>query len=137
MNESKKKIQTSKYPPIDVNDDILMVNLGLRQPKNIPIIRNKLTAQERKELKLLKSSAQPLAKTEKVKIPRPSLHKIRLTVYFINVKKESNFKTTVTTYIYREDVEDFLQSKVDGGLKLGKIFLDTKPFDYKPRPKNF
>ena len=135
MNESKKIY--SKYPPIDVNDDALMVKLGLRQPRIIPIIRNKLTAQERKELKSLKSSAQPLAKTEKVKIPRPSLNKIRLTVYFINVKKESNFKTTVTTYIYREDIEDFLQSKVDEGLKLGKIFLDTKPFDYKPRPKNF
>ena len=135
MNESKKIY--SKYPPIDVNDDALMVKLGLRRPRIIPIIRNKLTAQERKELKSLKSSAQPLAKTEKVKIPRPSLNKIRLTVYFINVKKESNFKTTVTTYIYREDIEDFLQSKVDEGLKLGKIFLDTKPFDYKPRPKNF
>lgn len=133
MNESRR----SKYPPIDVNDDSLMVSLGLRRPKIIPITRNKLTAQERKELKILKASVQPLAKTEKVKIPRPSLNKIRLTVYFINVKKESNFKTTVTTYIYREDVEDFLQSKVDEGLKLGKIFLDTKPFDYKPRPKNF
>ena len=101
MNESKKRIRTSKYPPIDVNDDALMVKLGLRRPRIIPIIRNKLTAQERKELKSLKSSTQPLAKTEKVKIPRPSLYKIRLTVYFINVKKESNFKTTVTTYIYR------------------------------------
>ena len=133
MNESRR----SKYPPIDVNDDSLMVSLGLRRPKIIPITRNKLTAQERKELKILKASAQPLAKTEKVKIPRPSLNKIRLTVYFINAKKESNFKTTVTTYIYREDAEGFLQSKVDEGLKLGKIFLDTKPFDYKPRPKNF
>ena len=137
MNESKKRIRTSKYPPIDVNDDILMVSLGLRQPKNIPITRNKLTAQERKELKVLKASTQPLAKTEKVKIPKPSLHKIRLTVYFINVKKESNFKTTVTTYIYREDVEDFLQSKVNEGLKLGKIFLDTKLFKFISRPKNF
>lgn len=133
MNESRR----SKYPPIDVNDDSLMVSLGLRRPRIIPITRNKLTAQERKELKILKASAQPLAKTEKVKIPKPSLNKIRLTVYFINVKKESNFKTTVTTYIYREDVEDFLQSKVDEGLKLGKIFLDSKPFDYKSRPKNF
>jgi hypothetical protein len=137
MNESKKRLQTSKYPPIDVNDDNLMVGLGLGQPKIIPIIRNKLTAQERKELKLLKASAQPLAKTEKVKIPKPSLNKIRLTVYFLNVKKDPNFKTTVTTYIYREDVEDFLQSKVDEGLKLGKIFLGTKLFNYKPRSKNF
>ena len=133
MNESRR----SKYPPIDVNDDNLMVDLGLRRPKIIPITRNKLTAQERKELKLLKASAQPLAKTEKVKIPKPSLNKIRLTVYFLNVKKDPNFKTTVTTYIYREDIEDFLQSKVDEGLKLGKIFLGTKLFNYKPRPKNF
>jgi hypothetical protein len=137
MNESKKRIQISKYPPIDVNDDILMVKLGLRQPKNIPIIRNKLTAQEREKLKVLKSSTQPLVKTEKVKIPKPSLNKIRLTVYFINVKKEPNFKTTITTYIYREDVEDFLQSKVNERLKLGKIFLDTKLFKFIPRPKNF
>ena len=133
MNESRR----SKYPPIDCTDDNLMVDLGLRRPKIIPITRNKLTAQERKELKVLKSNTQPLAKTEKVKIPKPSLNKVRLTVYFINVKKESNFKTTFTTYIYREDVEDFLQSKVDEGLHLGKIFLDAKPFDYKPRPKNF
>jgi len=133
MNESRR----SKYPPIDVNDDALMVSLGLRQPRIIPIIRNKLTAQERKELKLLKASVQPLAKIEKVKIPKPSLNKIRLTVYFINVKKDPNFKTTTTTYIYKEDVEDFLQSKVDEGLKLGKVFLDTKPFKFTPRPKNF
>jgi hypothetical protein len=137
MTESKKRMPMSKYPPVDTTDDILMVELGLRQPKIIPIKRNKKSPQERKDLKTLKSEAQALSNLIGIKKFRPSLVKSRLTIYFINTKKDSNFKTTITTYIYIEDVEDFLQSKVDEGLKLGKIYLDIKPFEYKPRPKNF
>ena len=133
MNESRR----SKYPPVDAKNDAMMVAEDLRQPKFIPIKRDKLTESERKELKDLKANADPLSKMDKVKKHRASLTKLRLTVYFLNVRKESNFKTTVTTYIYRDDVEDFLQSKVDEGLHLGKIYLDTKPFSFIPKPKNF
>lgn len=132
MNESR-----NKYPPIDTKNDRLMVEEALRQPKVIFIKRNKLTKEERRELKLLKANAQPLSKSEYVKRSRTSLTKLRLTVYFLNVKKESNFKTTTTVHIYRDDVEDFLQSKVNEGLQLSKIYLDTKPFEFIPKPKNF
>ena len=81
--------------PIDCTDDYFMINAGLRQPVLYlhPEIFIK-TASEKAELKRMKTKYSPKGSINKsIDLSYPQ----RLTVHFVNTKKESDFRISLFT----------------------------------------
>lgn len=121
-----RKGHVNKYGPIDCNDDVLMVQLGLRQPL---IIRhpelNIKTKFEREEMKRLKSNCAPISRTSPI-IAEPHEHIMgRLTVYLKNTEKSKTFKTTKTFTCYRSEIEGILE-----GLRNDRLTVNKHYFKY-------
>ena len=119
-----RKGHVNKYGPIDCEDDVLMVALGLRQPLVIrhPELHIK-TKFEREELSRLKSNCTPISRTSAI-INEPHEYIMgRLTVYLKNTEKSKTFRTTRTYTCYKSEVEDILKGLKDDRLTISKHFF--------------
>lgn len=117
------------YEPVDCTDDAMMVREHLRQPKLILIPKRKVSKEERRQLKLAKANCKPLSRKEMGKLGKGSLVPMKLTVYFDNVKKESNFTTTITRTIFEEDIPELLESFKNEGKIIKAVFFNNKPIN--------
>ena len=128
--ESKKKVKNicggELRQPVDTEDDILMVSLGLRQPLAIrhPELYIK-TEYEKKELSRLKASSPAISRTSAVAKEPHEIVEGRLTVYLKNTEKSSTFRTTRTFKCFRNEVNDIL-----GNLRNDRLIINKHYFKY-------
>ena len=121
-----RKGHVNKYGPIDTDDDVLMVALGLRQPLIIrhPELHTK-SKYELEELKRLKSNCNPISRTS-ASITEPHEYIMgRLTVYLKNTEKSKAFRTTRTYSCYKSEVDDILK-----GLRNDRLTINKHYFKY-------
>lgn len=126
LSIESRKGYVNKHGPIDCNDDLLMVHLGLRQPILVrhPELHIK-TKFEKEELKRLKSNCTPISrKSPTINSPREYIMG-RLTVYLKNIEKSSTFKTTRSFKCFKNEVEDILE-----GLRNDKLIVNKYYFKY-------
>ena len=113
------------YPPIDVNDDRMMVELGLRLPtiqRNISVFKkeqwekDQLKRERKKKYPLASGSAHIPEKEERVQG--------KLIIYYRNTNKLPNFKTTESVRCFKSEIEGILRDRRDLKLSISKTYFN-------------
>jgi hypothetical protein len=114
-------------PPVNTEDDRMMVEEGIRVPLlNINREIFKKTQSEKKELKLKKTKTSP--KGIKLVQPYESNIPMNLIVY-CKYSKAQNFKSTHAFKCVKSEVTTILQSLKDSGYILNKVYFNNKPYN--------
>ena len=128
-NNETFKIVESKCAPVDTTDDYQMVNEGLRIPL-LTLDRScfKHSEEEKEALKLLRNKS--LSKENPVKYRDSKEIAGNLVLYYINVEKKNDFKTTENIKnVLRENIVNILYNKKISGFKVVKAFYKNSPIN--------
>lgn len=121
-----RKGHVNKYGPVDVNDDNLMVALGLRKA---PVSRHPelyiKTKYEKEELKRCKSNCNPISRGSATINEHFEPIMGRLTVYLKNTEKSSTFRTTRPFKCYKNEIKSILEE-----LKNDRLIVKEYHFKY-------
>ena len=128
MKDEFKSIE-SKCAPVDTKNDYQMINEGIRVPKlNIDRSCFEHSLEEKRNLKLLKnkmlSHNNPAQYRDSKEIAG------NLVIYYINVDKRNNFKTTENIKnVLRENISNIIAAKKASGLVIKRAFYKNSPIN--------
>ena len=125
-NKERRNICGGKlYPPVDVNDDRMMIEQGIRLPliqRNPSVFKKEKW--EKDQLKRERNRNYPLASGSAHIPEKEERIQGKLIIYYRNTNKLPNFKTTESIRCFESEIESIIRDKRDLKLSINKTYFN-------------
>jgi len=128
MRANQGKPTRNSAEPIQPNNDLWMVQNGLRNPL-VSINRSifEHTISEKRELKLKRKNVK-FGSSSDFKFQKEDNSKYNLIVYMKHSPKVDKFKSTHPFKCYKNEVENILANLKEQGYKIGKVYFNNHSY---------